>query len=90
MNSASLRHFSVVGTGVFLAWPAAAHPGHGLGQLGTLHLVTSPFHVVTLLGLGTVLWLASRLATHQPARRRLATLGTMSVGAAGVFWGLGA
>lgn len=89
MNLASLRLLTVGAAGVCLAWPAAAHPGHGLSQHGALHLVTSPFHVVTLLGVGVAFWLASRLATHEASRRRLATLGMMSVGAAGVFWGLG-
>lgn len=89
MNLVSLRRLAVVASGGFLAWPAAAHPGHSLSQHGALYLVTSPFHVASLLGLGAVLWLASRLATHEAVRRRLATLGTMSVGAAGVLWGLG-
>lgn len=90
MNLVSLRRLVLAAPACLLTCPVAAHPGHGLTEHSALHLATSPFHVAPLLGLGAVLWLASRLTIDEAARWRFATLGTVSVGAAGVFWGLGA
>lgn len=90
MNHVSLRCLALATAAGLLTSPAAAHPGHTLSEHGSLHLVTSPFHIATLVGVGVVLWVASRFATHSSARRRLLMLSTVFVAAGGVFWGLGA
>lgn len=89
MKLVSIPRLALLTAAGLLPWSVSAHPGHGLGERGALHVVTSPFHVATLLCLGAAFWVAGGLATRSSVRRRLATLGTMSVGAAGVVWGLG-
>lgn len=65
---------------------ANAHPGHGLGEHGAAHVITSPYHVATLAVAGVALWLTGRFVQRQSVRRVLQGSGlAMVLVAAAVF-----
>lgn len=65
---------------------ANAHPGHGLGDHGAAHVITSPYHVATLAIAGVALWLTGRFVQRQSVRRVLQGSGlAMVLVAASVF-----
>jgi uncharacterized membrane protein len=70
------------------ALPALAHPGHSLTDASASHLLTSPFHVLTLAAMGVVTYAAARLVQKQAPRLALQATGTMLMVTAVVLWGL--
>jgi uncharacterized membrane protein len=65
---------------------ANAHPGHGLGEHGAAHVITSPYHVGTLAVAGVALWITGRFVQRQSVRRVLQGSGlAMVLVAAAVF-----
>lgn len=66
---------------------AHAHPGHGLGEHGAAHVMTSPYHLAVLAGTGVALWFAARLVQSQIPRRILQALGVVAVLTAVAIWG---
>ena len=72
---------------IFVAWQSAqAHPGHALGDHGMAHLVTSPFHVVVLLGLALCCWCAAWFVRHAFSRQVLRFAAAGAVLAAAFLW----
>ena len=95
MKSFPLRHrFPASSQWVAIAFvlalvgTAGAHPGHGLLEHGPLHTITSPFHLSVLALIGVTLFAGSRLVQRQLPRRVLAGLGTITLVASAVMWGL--
>ena len=72
----------------FLALPAAAHPGHGPLEHGLAHPLTSPYHIVVMLLLGTVLLMAARVVRRFPLRRAVNWTGCGALAVAALLWGL--
>ena len=71
-----------------LAHTAQAHPGHPLGEHGTAHVVSSPYHISILAGTGLALWLASRFVKSPFGRRLLQAGGIAAVIFAAAWWGV--
>ena len=65
---------------------ASAHPGHDLMDLGPAHVVTSPFHLVTLALIGFVVWFAARFVKNRLPRRFVQAAGILAVASAAVIW----
>ena len=63
-----------------------AHPGHALGDHGVAHVVTSPFHVVVLLGLALGCWCAAWFVRHAVSRHVLRFAAAGAVLAAAFLW----
>lgn len=61
------------------ALPAQAHPGHSLGEHGAAHVITSPYHLAMLAGIGVALWFGGRFARAQVARRVIQGTGIAAV-----------
>lgn len=66
---------------------AHAHPGHGLGEHGAAHVMTSPYHLAILAGTGLALWFGARFVQSQLPRRILQTAGVVAVLTAAAIWG---
>jgi hypothetical protein len=65
-----------------------AHPGHDLTSQGTVHMLTSPYHIMVLALGGSLLWWAgSQVQQRVPARVLSFSGAGMMVGAV-VLWGL--
>jgi len=69
------------------ALSAHAHPGHGLGEHGAAHVMTSPYHLALLAGTGLALWFGGRFVQSQLPRRILQSAGVGAVLAAAAIWG---
>ena len=69
------------------ALSAQAHPGHGLGEHGAAHVMTSPYHLAVLAGTGVALWFGARLVQNQIPRRILQAVGVVAVLTAAAIWG---
>jgi hypothetical protein len=67
---------------------ASAHPGHGLGEHGATHIVTSPYHLAVLALVGAALWLVGRFVQRQLPRRLLQGAGFAAILAAALIWGI--
>jgi hypothetical protein len=88
MNSANLRSRALI-LGYWLsAISVSAHPGHGLGEHGAMHLLASPYHVAVLALAGITLWLIGRFVQRQLPRRLLQGAGVATLLASAVLWGL--
>ncbi len=61
------------------ALSAQAHPGHSLGEHGAAHVITSPYHLAILAGVGAALWFGGRFAQTQLARRVIQGTGIAAV-----------
>jgi hypothetical protein len=88
-----LRSFAALFTPiclVLLANTALAHPGHSLAEYGPVHLVTSPYHLLILVGAGTALWGGAHWIPKKLPRRSMQTVGVLLLLAAGLLWGFGA
>lgn len=86
-----MKHFrSLTGATVTLALAvsAQAHPGHGLGDHGALHAVTSPHHLAVLALCGAGLWFGARFVQRRASRRLLQITGGVALLAAGVLLGV--
>jgi len=54
---------------------ASAHPGHALDAVPVSHLATSPYHLVTLLLVGTVLIYGASFIRRVASRRTIQLTG---------------
>jgi len=90
MNSANLRSRALIlGYGYWLsAISVSAHPGHGLGEHGAMHILSSPYHLAALALGGIALWLIGRFVQRQLPRRLLQGAGVLALLASAVLWGL--
>jgi len=66
--------------------PLSAHPGHELGAYGATHVVTSPFHLASLVVAGILFWCAARLLKQRLARRLLQISSAATIAVAGLLW----
>jgi len=88
MNSANLRSRALI-LGYWLsAISVSAHPGHGLGEQGVMHILSSPYHLAALALGGITLWLIGRFVQRQLPRRLLQGAGVAALVASTVLWGL--
>jgi hypothetical protein len=67
----------------------SAHPGHHPAEYGAGHLVSSPYHLLTLALTGVGLVLVARLVKHRASARWLSVAGFAGVAGAGAGWLLG-
>lgn len=63
---------------------ASAHPGHALDAQPVSHLVTSPYHLITLTMIGTGLLLGAIFVKRLAARRAMQITGVAAVAVAAV------
>lgn len=63
---------------------ASAHPGHALDAEPVLHLLTSPYHLVTLAMVGAGLLLCAIFVKRLAARRAMQITGVAAVTVAAV------
>ena len=63
-----------------------AHPGHGLGDHGVAHVVSSPFHVAALLAVALGCWGAAWFVSHTLGRRLLRFGAVAAFFGAAVAW----
>lgn len=63
---------------------ASAHPGHDLRSEPVAHLLTSPYHVLTLALLGSGLFLGAAFIRNLVPRRALQLAGTAALVAAAI------
>lgn len=68
---------------------AQAHPGHALGDHGAMHVVTSPYHLAILAGVGLTVWMSARFVQQRVPRRLMQIGGLAAVAVAGLLWGFG-
>ena len=61
---------------------ASAHPGHALDAEPVSHLVTSPYHLITLTVAGAALLLGGFFVKRLAARRALQVTGVAALGIA--------
>lgn len=63
---------------------ASAHPGHALDAETVSHLVTSPYHLITLTAAGAGLLLGAIFVKRLAARRAMQITGVAAVAVAAV------
>lgn len=63
---------------------ASAHPGHALDAQPVSHLVTSPYHLITLTAAGVGLLLGAIFVKRLAARRAMQITGVAAVAVAAV------
>lgn len=63
---------------------ASAHPGHALDAQPVSHLVTSPYHLITLTVAGMGLLLGAKFAQRLATRRALQVTGIAAIAIAAV------
>lgn len=63
-----------------------AHPGHDLMDLGAIHVVTSPFHLLMLALVGCLVWFAARFVKNRAPRRFMQATGVLALMGAAVLW----
>lgn len=68
---ASLRLWVFALITTVFAHTVQAHPGHGLTEHGFGHAITSPFHLISFLLAGVILWTIARLVRRTTPRRLL-------------------
>src|SRR6266404_1626292 len=71
---------------VISASSLSAHPGHDLGAYGAWHIVTSPYHFVTLSAIAILLWWAARFIQHRLTRRWLQIGALATIACAALLW----
>ena len=67
---------------------AQGHPGHGLQEASTAHLLTSPYHLAVLVMAGAGLLFAGRFVQRRLPRRVLQGAGFTALVGAFLLWGL--
>ena len=81
-NTISQRLRTAVATTTALAFSltaASAHPGHALDAEPASHLVTSPYHLITLTMVGAGLLVGGIFVKHLTARRAMQIAGDICV-----------
>jgi uncharacterized membrane protein len=68
---------------------AQAHPGHGIQDASTTHLLTSPYHLVVLAICGTSFLIVACFVQRRMPRRLLQAAGLVALAASTVLWGWG-
>jgi hypothetical protein len=84
-NTTAQRLRTVVATTTTLALSltvASGHPGHALDAQPVSHLVTSPYHLITLTAAGAGLLLGAFFVKRLAARRALQVTGVAALGLA--------
>jgi peptidoglycan/LPS O-acetylase OafA/YrhL len=66
---------------------ASAHPGHDVMQADASHIVTSPFHIMTLALAGAAFWWAGTQVQRRVPARVLSGAGMLMLVGAVVLWG---
>jgi hypothetical protein len=66
---------------------ATAHPGHGLGEHGPLHIVTSPYHLAMLAWAGGGFLVAARFVRRRWPRCLLQGAGLAAFLTVALIWG---
>ena len=87
MKNSHVRLLTAAAT-FMLALPALAHPGHSLTDAGAAHLLTSPFHMVTLAVMGAVTYAGARLVQRRLPRQAMQVAGVAMLFSAAVLWGM--
>ena len=82
------RFWAATAATVALVPAAQAHPGHGLGEQGVLHALTSPYHMAVLALIGAACWLAARGERRRLPRQLLQASGIAAILAAAVLLSL--
>jgi hypothetical protein len=67
---------------------ASAHPGHSLRDATASHLLTSPYHLAVLAGIGLGMLLLGRFVQRTLPRRVLHCGGFAALACAALLWGL--
>jgi hypothetical protein len=89
LSSASVRLAAAAIVLVFGTALARAHPGHGLQEAGVVHLLTSPYHLLTLMLSGAVLFGVGLLLRRRPVARLLQVMGLLLAAGATLLWNAG-
>lgn len=63
-----------------------AHPGHDLMDQGTIHVVTSPYHLATVAVFGLLICWAARFVKQRLPQRIIQIAGATAVLGAGILW----
>ena len=73
---------------MFTAFAAevSAHPGHPPTEHGLSHLLTSPYHLVTLAVVGLTLIAIAKMVKHRIAAGFLVIAGIAAVGTVAFWW----
>ena len=85
----ALQFLVLVLTFFFIAPLAHGHPGHGLLDQGTSHLITSPYHLLVLLASGLLLAAAARFVRSCRLQWLMRATGAAFLLLAAAFWTLG-
>jgi len=68
------------------AIPASAHPGHNPLSHGMDHLLTSPYHLMMVVGIGCGLFASALWVRSRGGRLSLRITGGLMVAATAVVW----
>jgi hypothetical protein len=66
---------------------AHAHPGHSFAESNASHILTSPWHLLTLVVAGLAMFGVSRFAVRPAVRRGLQCGAALALLAAASLWG---